>query len=266
MGCSSAESKENCITAEFYIDEKNVNEEVQIIDSIEHFNSGRTNVRMDEEDKKEFELLKNEEEIKKCTMSINNKVIPFCYKYKFPAPGNYTIKYTFQKPLIQTSFMFNDCVCLKKVDLSKFDTSNLTRLMAMFQTCENLESITFFNSPIEKVTNMNFFLMRCSKIKSISLSNFNKEITVTMDNCFTSCKKLETVDLSNFKAKVVSASYMFNECDRLKKLDLSGLVSTDESRIEDMFFGIHEIDKNNLVIKDQNILKIYDGGEGRVNW
>ena len=108
--------------------------------------------------------------------------------------------------------------------------------------------------------------MRCSKIKSISLSNFNKEITVTMDNCFTSCNKLETVDLSNFKAKVVSASYMFNECDNLKKLDLSGLVSTDESRIEDMFFGIHEIDKNNLVIKDQNILKIYDEGEGRVNW
>ena len=110
MGCSSAESKDNCIIAEFYIDEKNINEEVQIIDCIEHFNSGRTNVRMDEEDKKEFELLKNEEEIKKCTISINNKKIPFCYKYKFPAPGTYNIKYSFNKPLIQTSFMFNDCL------------------------------------------------------------------------------------------------------------------------------------------------------------
>ena len=39
--------------------------------------------------------------------------------------------------------MFHDCACMKKVDLSNLDTSNLTKLNAMFQSCENLESINF---------------------------------------------------------------------------------------------------------------------------
>lgn len=258
MGCASAESDNNYITAEFYINEEAVNEEVEIIDCIEHFNQGRSNVVLDEEDAKEMESIKNEEDIKKTSISINNKPIQFCYQYKFPAPGNYTIKYSFNEPLKQTSYMFNDCQYLKKVDLSHFDTSNLTKIFAMFQSCVNLETLIFFKSPLDKLTHMNFFLHNCSKIKSISWSNFNQEIAVKMEYLFTGCHELETVDLSNFKAKIMSAEYMFNECDNIKKVDLSGLVSTDESDLETMFLGMGKIEKGNLVIKDEKILQEYE--------
>ena len=53
--------------------------------------------------------------------------------------------------------MFHDCECMKTVDLSNFDTSNLTKLASMFKSCANLESIKFFNSPIPKVTDMEEF-------------------------------------------------------------------------------------------------------------
>lgn len=221
---------------------------------------------MDEEDAKEMESIKNEEDIKKTSISINNKPIPFCYQYKFPAPGNYTIKYSFNEPLKQTSYMFNDCQYLKKVDLSHFDTSNLTKIFAMFQSCVNLETLIFFKSPLDKLTHMNFFLHNCSKIKSISWSNFNQEIAVKMEYLFTGCHELETVDLSNFKAKLIKATSMFSDCNNLKKVDLSGLVSTNESKLEGMFHGF--TDKNKLITKDKNILKEFeeqnDGEEGLV--
>ena len=37
----------------------------------------------------------NEEDIKKCEIKINDKLIPFNYKYKFNSQGKYKIKYSF---------------------------------------------------------------------------------------------------------------------------------------------------------------------------
>ena len=59
---------------------------------------------------------------------------------------------------------------------------------------------------------------------------------------------------------------MFSDCNNLKKVDLFGLVSTNESKLEGMFHGF--TDKNKLITKDKNILKEFeeqnDGEEGLV--
>ena len=258
MGCTGAETKENCILAEFEIDEENCNKEVLIIGSTESFYREIPKDMIYKDEEKILEEYKDEKEISQCSIRVNDALIPFCYKYKFQAPGTYRIKYTFPKALTQTSFMFNRCICLKRIDLSNFDTSNLTKARGMFQDCTNLESFKFFNSPIEKVNDMISFFSMNEKLKNISLSNFNKEITVNMKEFFYGCNGLETVDLSKFKAKITSAEEMFFECTNIKKIDLSGLTSTKESKLTTMFDNMSSMEKKNLITKDQNILDAFD--------
>ena len=265
MGCSGTKvKKENYIIAEFYIDEEDINSEIHILNCVENLIREKRPEDRSEDEKNHLQEFKNENDLTKCSIRINDALIPFCYRYKFQAPGNYIIEYTFPIKLTQTSYMFFNCNCMKKVDLSNLDTSNLTKLRGMFQECSNLESIIFFNSLNQKVINMDCFFIFCEKLKNISLSNSNKDISISFDYLFCNCSALETVDLSNFEAKLIKATSMFSDCNNLKKVDLSGLVSTNESKLEGMFHGF--TDKNKLITKDKNILKEFeeqnDGEEG----
>jgi len=60
------------------------------------------------------------------------------------------------------------CSRMKKIDLSNFDTSNLTKARGMLQDCTNLEAVKFFDSPIEKVADMIAFFSSCIKMKNFS--------------------------------------------------------------------------------------------------
>ena len=267
MGCSGArEEKENFILTEHYVNEYEIDIEITIINTIENKNkeSLTPGEKVNEEYLKKCEQCFNEKDIKQVLIRINDELIPFSYKYKFPSSGNYTIKYTFPHSLEKACYLFCGCNTLKKADLSNFDTSKLKNISNMFDFCSNLETLIFFNSPIEKVTDMDEFLIGCFELKNVSFSNFGKEISVSMDKIFMWCEKLENVDLSNFKAKIVSAEEMFRCCGELKKIDLSGLTSTSESKIEYMFAEVKSFEKENLIIKDKRILESYNNRENLV--
>ena len=65
---------------------------------------------------------KNEKEIKKCEIFINEERIKFNYYYNFPKEGNYIIKYVFKRFMTSTNFMFFGCDSLISLDLSNFNT------------------------------------------------------------------------------------------------------------------------------------------------
>ena len=115
MGSSGTKvKKENYITAELYIDEENVNKEIHILNCVENY---IREIPLEDRQEDEIEVLqefKNENDLTKCSIRINDALIPFCYRYKFQAPGNYIIEYTFPIKLTQTSYMFHDCACMKK--------------------------------------------------------------------------------------------------------------------------------------------------------
>ena len=161
MGCSGArEEKENFILTEHYIDENEVDKEITIINTIENKNKESLipGEKVNEEYLKKCEQCFNEKDIKQVLIRINDELIPFSYKYKFPSIGNYTIKYIFPHSLEKASYIFCNCKTLKKADLSNFNTCRLKILANMFDSCSKLEILIFFNSPIEKVTDMNEFL------------------------------------------------------------------------------------------------------------
>ena len=50
--------------------------------------------------------------------------------------------------------MFNRCISLISLDISKFDTSNVINMSYMFSNCENLKSLNLNNFNTLNVENM----------------------------------------------------------------------------------------------------------------
>lgn len=251
MGCcDEVDSKENYIIAEFFIDEREINEKTQIINSFDNIH------RKFQNEYKEGIKYKIEGNIKQCEIMVDEEVIPFSYEYAFKTSGKHIVKYNFPNPLSQTSYLFNDCFSMKKVDLSHFNTQNLTCTNYMFMR-SGLESVIFFNSKIEKVTEMIGMFTSCKKMKSFNLTSLKALMGITIDNFFSDCDSLENVDLSNFKAKVISMKGMFYFCKELKNVNISNLDSKEAS-IEDIFLGCFSLKKENVKTKDQNILSKFE--------
>ena len=100
----------------------------------------------------------NEEEIKQCEIRINNELIPFNYYYKFKNKGKYQIKYSFNNYLTNTNSMFYQCKSLTKIDLSNFNTKNVTDMYSMFAGCSSLRKENIItkdwrikNQPIDSI-------------------------------------------------------------------------------------------------------------------
>ena len=116
------EENENYILAEISIEEDDIIVDKRIINTFEE--NKRINDLDDKEDDYKYE---NEKEIKEnCIITINNKRIPFNYLYKFKEKGKFIIKYLFKKNIKNTNCLFSGCESLKNIDLSNFNTQNVT--------------------------------------------------------------------------------------------------------------------------------------------
>ena len=76
------------------------------------------------------------------------------------------------------SFMFNGCSSLKEINLSNFNTHNVTDISCMFYECSSLKEINLSNFNTNNVTDMQYMFDGCSdelkmKIRS-QYKNFHK--------------------------------------------------------------------------------------------
>ena len=118
----------NFIIGEICINKDNINKDIRIINSFENFKRERR--RKEEEDDYKYE---NEKEIKEnIEIKINEKIIEFTYYYKFKKEGKYNIEYIFKKNLTKTNHMFFGCNSLTNLNLSNFNTQNVTNMGYMF--------------------------------------------------------------------------------------------------------------------------------------
>ena len=86
--------------------------------------------------------------------------------------------------------MFQQCNVLENLDLSNFDTSNVTDMEAMFNKCYKLKEIKGIN-------------------------NFKTNKVIIMKIMFQHCKELHNLDLSNFDtSNVTDIAGMFNQCHK----------------------------------------------------
>ena len=69
--------------------------------------------------------------------------------------------------------MFYQCDKIIEINLSKFNTSQVTDMSNMFAWCGLLSSLDISNIDTSKVINMGYIFYRCTDLNSLNLSNFN---------------------------------------------------------------------------------------------
>ena len=68
--------------------------------------------------------------------------------------------------------MFSNCNSIISLDLSSFNTQNLTYMGAIFYNCNSLISLDLSNFNTKKVNHMEYMLAHCHSLISLNLSNF----------------------------------------------------------------------------------------------
>ena len=138
------------IICEYDIKKDKINKPIQILNSYEE-------VKRKEPywDWKNIKAIENEKEIKEnCEIYLNNKRIDFCYEYKFEIEDKNEIKIISKTPLNNTNFMFYNCSSLTSLNLSNFNTNNVTNMRSMFFDCSSLTSLNLSNFNTNNVIDM----------------------------------------------------------------------------------------------------------------
>jgi surface protein len=99
--------------------------------------------------------------------------------------------------LIGMRNMFYGCNALNEIDLSKYDTSDVSDMAYMFYGCSNLKSLNISTFNTSKVQNMESMFTNCINLEALDLSNFdtsqNKNLSQFVSNC-----RFKSINLSNF--------------------------------------------------------------------
>ena len=116
------------------------------------------------------------------------------------------------------SYMFSLCSSLKSLDVTHFNTANVTSMTRMFLGCSSLTSLDVTNFNTAKVTDMSYMFQDCYALTSLYLTNFNTEKVTNMESMFSSCKALITIYASSkfVTTQVSNSSSMFYKCEKLK--------------------------------------------------
>ena len=164
------------------------------------------------------------------------------------------------------SRMFGYCPALTSLDLSGFNTTNVTNMSWMFYLCQALTNITFgSNFDTTNVTNMSRMFGYCQALTSLDLSGFNTTNVTDMSYMFYLCQALTSLDISGFDtSKVTNMAEMFCACGNLKEVDISNFITSQVTDIHVMFYGCNSlkvVDLSSFDLTNVNTNQLFDGCE-----
>ena len=237
----SNDSNNNYITADIYISDYNAYKDIRIINSYEQSKREFPTIKEDYKNENEKEIQEN------CEIKVDDKIIPFSYFCKFKSKKKYKITYTFKNKLKNINYLFYGCNFLTNLNLSNFNTQNVTNMESMFSCCRSLTNLNLSNLNTQNVNNMESMFSYCRSLKSLNLSNFNTQNVTNMKYMFFECNSLTNVNLSNFNTqKVTNMEYMFSWCNSLENLDLSSFNTPNVSNMKSMFSWCNSLKNINL--------------------
>ena len=139
-------------------------------------------------------------------------------------------------------YMFYDMQNLTALDLSNFDTSKVTDMNAMFYRVINLTTLNLSNFDTSMVTDMEEMFYVMNNLTSLDLSNFDTSQVTNMGWMFRDMLNLTSLNLSNFDtSKVTNMSHMFTNMRSLTALDLSNFDTSKVTDMESMFYGMFNL-------------------------
>ena len=126
--------------------------------------------------------------------------------------------------------MFECCKSLATLNISSFDTKQVTNMRQMFSNCTSLTTldISHFNTANTMWTDKMFY--NCTALTSIDFSNFDSSYLLDMNRMFACCKQLQTILLGKIKVdKNVKMQDVFSNC-----LSLTTIVCRSDSNFDDL--------------------------------
>ena len=146
---------------------------------------------------------------------------------------------------------------LENLNLSSFNTSNVTYMNSMFDSCSSLTSLDLSNFNTSNVTNMSSMFYGCSSLANLDLNNFNTSKVTDMNDMFSRCLSLTNLDLSSFNtSNVTSMSFMFQFCPSLTSLNLSSFNTSNVTYMNSMFDSCSSL--TSLDLSNFNTSKVTD--------
>ena len=104
------------------------------------------------------------------------------------------------------SYMFYGMANLTTLDLSNFDTSQVTNMEYMFSRMSNLTTLNFSNFDTSKVKNMSYMFYGMANLTTLDLSNFDTSQVTNMNYMFS----LEYTDIPKDKLEKIYVNNDFN--------------------------------------------------------
>jgi putative uncharacterized protein (fragment) len=133
--------------------------------------------------------------------------------------------------------MFYTMSSLKNIDVSGFNTTNVTDMYAMFDQTGVIEELNVSNFDTSKVTNMGYMFFSLAKVRELDLTNFD---TRNVTNMFGMFEYMTAVSKIKFSTKfdtsnATNMGKMFSNARSLQQLDLSHFNTKKIKNMTSMF-------------------------------
>lgn len=133
--------------------------------------------------------------------------------------------------------MFYTMSSLKNIDVSGFNTTNVTDMYAMFDQTGVIEELNVSNIDTSKVTNMGYMFFSLAKVRELDLTNFD---TRNVTNMFGMFEYMTAVSKIKFSTKfdtsnATNMGKMFSNARSLQQLDLSHFNTKKIKNMTSMF-------------------------------
>ena len=134
-----------------------------------------------------------------------------------------------------------------EIDLSNFDTSEVTDMHNMFYGMSNLTTLNVSHFDTSKVTDMSLMFHGMRDLSALNLSSFNTSQVTDMHNMFYGMSNLTSLNLSSFNtSEVTNMGFMFYGIPNLTSLDLSNFDTSKTTKMSFMFYGMRNLTALNL--------------------
>ena len=178
------------------------------------------------------------------------------------------------KPIVSMKYMFQKSKTTN-IDISSFDTSNVTNMAYMFSNCSSLTNIDVSSFNTSSVTNMGGMFQNCSSLIELDLSNFdfrNYNLGSLMMQLSGGFSKLKILNMTGAKlpsnltyafgglstveqiilddvdtSLVTNMSAMFNGCSNLLDIDVTNFDTSNVTNMSYMFSSCSSLASINVV-------------------
>ena len=113
------------------------------------------------------------------------------------------VKLVWNYKLKNCEFLFDSLDNIIEVDLSEFDSSEVTTMKGMFSFCSEVRSINFNNINTSSLIDMSEMFKNCDSLTEINFSSFDTSKVTNMGFLFYECPSLYSFDLSKFNTSQV---------------------------------------------------------------